>query len=98
LKSKEGKIGGLSTDGVLGKDKKKRQTWSQTKRVGDITEEINVEKLDNEGYLITISKTWYDEKNNWKNMDSKVYSETNPLDTDESDNPIDKVASMLVRE
>jgi hypothetical protein len=90
---------GLSTEKVLSKDKKKqRQTWSQTKRVGDTTEEINVEKLDNEGYLITVSKHWYDEKNNWKSLDSKVYSETNPLDTDESDNPIDKVASMLVRE
>jgi hypothetical protein len=90
---------GLSTDKILSKEKKKkRQTWSQTKRVDDTTEEINVEKLDNEGYLITVSKSWYDKNNNWKHEDSKIYSETNPLDNNESDNPIDKVSSMLIRE
>jgi hypothetical protein len=89
---------GLEVDKVLAKDKKKqRETWSQTKRVGDKTQEINVEKLDNEGYLITISKSWTDPKTGWQHEDSKIYSEVNPLDKDESDNPIDQVASMLVR-
>lgn len=84
---------------LLSKDKKKkRETWSQTKRIGDKTEEINVEKLDNEGYLITISKSWTDQKNGWQHEDSKIYSDTNPLDKDESSDPMDQVASMLVRE
>jgi hypothetical protein len=84
---------------VLAKEKKKkRQTWSQTKRVGDDTEEVNVEKLDNEGYLVTISKSWYDAKQNWKHEDTKMYSETNPLDKDNSQTPMDQVASMLVRD
>ena len=89
---------GLSVDKALStKKSKKRETWSQTKRVGDKTEEVNVEKLDNGGYLVTISKSWYDSKQNWKHEDSKLYSETNPLDKDESDNPMDSLSSMLTR-
>lgn len=89
---------GLSVDkAVGGKKQKKRETWSQTKRVGDKTEEIQVEKLDNGGYLITVSKSWYDAKREWHNSDSKLYSETNPLDKDETDNPIDQLSSVLIR-
>jgi hypothetical protein len=99
LKDNKASVKGLSTGKVLGKDKKKkRETWSQTKRQGDTTEEISVEKLDNKGYLVTVSKSWYDTKRNWQHEESKVYSEENPLDENETDNPIDKVASMLVRE
>lgn len=88
---------GLSVDKALPKKaKKKRETWSQTKRIGDTTEEMNVEKLDNKGYLITISKSWYDSKGNWHNNDKKIYADNNPLDPDESDNPIDKLHNFLV--
>lgn len=87
---------GLSVDKALNSGSpKKRETWSQTKRVGDTTEEMRVEKLDNTGYLVTISKTWYDEKRNWKEKEVKLYSEINPLDTDENDNPIDAIYSYL---
>lgn len=88
---------GLSVDKVVPTKKKKRETWSQTKRVGDKTEEVNVEKLDNGGYLVTVSKSWYDQKRNWHNSDSKLYSDTNPLDKDETDNPMDNLAGALVR-
>ena len=88
---------GLSVDKALpNKSTKKRETWSQTKRVGDTTEEMNVKKLDNQGYLVTISKSWYDSKGNWKNNERKIFSESNPLDTDETDNPVDKLYDFLV--
>lgn len=75
--------------------KKKRETWSQTKRIGETTEEIRVEKLDNTGYLVIVSKSWTDAKGNWKNEEVKLYSEENPLDNDEDDNPIDKIYKYL---
>lgn len=87
---------GLSVEKALSSEKgEKRETWSQTKKVGDVREEVNVEKLDNKGYLVVISKSWYDAKGNWKNKELKLYSETNPLDTDEEDNPIDKIYKYL---
>lgn len=89
---------GLSVDKALSPNKKKkRETWSQTKRIGDKTEEINVEKLDNNGYLVVISKSWYDSKGQWHNQDKKIYSDSNPLDSNENDNPIDQLSSVLTR-
>ena len=75
---------------------KVRKTWSQTKRVGDNTEEMTVEKLDNTGFLIVVSKSWYDSKGNWQRKESKMYSDVNPLDENESDDPIKNLADFLV--
>ena len=87
---------GLDVDKALVKsDKKERERWSQTKRIGDTTEEITVEKLDNQGYLVVISKSWYDAKKNWQNKESKLYSPTNPLDKNEDDKPIDALFDTL---
>lgn len=87
---------GLDTSKALSKEKK-RKTWSQTVKADEITEEIKVEKLDNEGYLVTISKYGEDSKGDWFNKDSKIYSEINPLDKDESDNPITILFESLSR-
>lgn len=88
---------GLDTSKVLNKEKK-RKTWSQTVKADEITEEIKVEKLDNEGYLVIISKYGNDSKGEWFNKDSKIYAEVNPLDKDESDNPITLLFSSLSRD
>ena len=88
---------GLSVGKVVDKaEKKKRETWSQTKKVNEITEEIRVEKLDNTGYLVTISKHGEDSKGKWFSKESKLYSETNPLDTDETDNPMDHLFKTII--
>lgn len=84
-------------EALSSKKEEKREAWSQTKRVGDLTEEIRVEKLDNTGYLVCISKSWYDKKGDWKNKESKLYSEKNPLDEDESDNPVEVLFDLLGR-
>jgi len=88
---------GLSVEKALKGAPKKRETWSQTTRKGEDTAEIRVEKLDNKGYLVTISKSWVDSKGHWKDKDKKVYSLINPLDPDESDNPADTLFSTLSR-
>jgi len=87
---------GLSVDKVIkSKTPKKRETWSQTKRTGENTEEIQVEKLDNKGYLVTVSKSYYDSKQNWHRKESKLFSEKNPLDNDENNNPVDSLFDSL---
>jgi hypothetical protein len=81
-------------------DKKTRLSWSQTKRKGENSETINVEKLDNEGYLVCICKSGPDKDKNWKSTESKLYSETNPLDPDDDDDNdgMSKLSSMLTRD
>ena len=86
---------GLSVEKALKGAQKKRETWSQTTRQGDDSEEIRVEKLDNKGYIVTIRQNWYDSKGNWKEKEKKLYSDTNPLDPDESDNPVDKLFKII---
>lgn len=87
---------GLSVDkALISKAPRKRETWSQVKRTGDNTEEICVEKLDNEGYLVIISKNWYDAKRNWHDKEVKLFSKENPLDKNEQDNPVDTLFSAL---
>jgi len=86
---------GLSVEKALKGTPKKRETWSQTTRKGEDSEEIRVEKLDNKGYLVTISKSWVDAKGHWKDKDKKVYSDTNPLDPNESDNPVDTLFKTI---
>ena len=79
-------------------EQKKRDTWSQSTKKGDWTETIDVEKLDNTGYLVILSKYGTDDKGNYKSTSRKLFSETNPLDKDESDNPIIEMSKMLVRD
>ena len=80
---------------------KKEETWSQTIKRGDITSSIRVEKLDNTGYLVTIEKYGYSKKDSkhehYINETTKLYSLTNPLDNDETDDPIMKAAALLTR-
>jgi len=82
------------------KDKKVNR-WSQSFRNGDMTREIEVEELDNGGYLVTLSRNGYEnkgtKKEKWVSDSRKVYSETNPLDKDENDNPIDQLAGIITR-
>lgn len=83
-------------------EQKKDETWAQTIRKGDITESIRVEKLDNEGYLVVLERYGYEkgDKKHQKYISStkKLFSEINPLDTDETDNLILKVSKMLTKE
>ena len=79
-------------------EQKKAETWSQSTKKGDWTETIEVERLANTGYLVILSKYGTDEKGNYKSHSKKIYSETNPLDLDESDSPIMKLSKMLIRD
>lgn len=88
---------GINIKGIDNSKKDKIETWSQTTEKDGWTQRISVEKLYNKGYLITLSKSGQDSKNNWKEYSRKLYSDTNPLDTDESDNPIDNLFKTLSR-
>ena len=88
---------GLSVEKALKGAKKKRETWSQTKRTNEITERIDVTKLDNEGCLVTTSKDWRDSKDVWHDKEIKLHSLTNPLDPDESNSPVDTLFETIAR-
>lgn len=80
---------------------KKVNRWSQSFKNGDLTQEIEVEELDNGGYLVALSRYGYaasdKKKDKYISDHRKVYSEINPLDKDESDNPISQIADMISR-
>lgn len=84
---------------TVSSDNKKETRWSQTTKKGDITESVSVEKLYNKGYLITLEKYGYESKDTkhekYISVTRKLYSETNPLDTDESDTPFNTVFTTL---
>jgi hypothetical protein len=75
-------------------EQKKQETWSQRTEKNGITESITVEKLANQGYLVILSKYGI---RDGKYMDHtrKLYSETNPLDKDETNNPITEMFNTL---
>jgi hypothetical protein len=75
--------------------KDKVETWSQTIEKDGMTQRVSVEKLYNQGYLITINKYGQDSKGKYQDYSRKLYSDTNPLDSNESDNPIDKLFKTL---
>lgn len=75
--------------------KKKRQSWSKETRVDDVTREVRVEALDNGGFLVNIRKSWYDKKEQWHNEETKLYSESNPLEPEVDVDPIDAMYAAL---
>jgi hypothetical protein len=75
--------------------KDKVETWSQTTEKDGWTQRISVEKLYNQGYLVTINKYGQDSKGKYHDYSRKLYSDTNPLDSNESDNPIDTLFKTL---
>ena len=81
---------------------KQESRWSQATRKGEMTESITVEKLYNTGYLVTLEKYGYAsndvKKDKYISQTRKLYSENNPLDKDESDNPFSEVFNALGKE
>jgi len=75
--------------------KDKVETWSQTTEKDGCTQRISVEKLYNQGYLVTINKYGQDSRDKYQDYSRKLYSDTNPLDSNESDNPIDTLFKIL---
>lgn len=73
---------------------KKVKTWSQTTKVGDKNNEIRVEKLHNEGFLVEYRVWGEDSKGKWFDESIKEYSESNPLDKNEV-NELAGMASMF---
>jgi len=61
---------------------KKVKTWSQRTKVGDNSKNVDVEELDNGGFLITLSTEGRDKNGNWNYKSNKYFSKTNPLDED----------------
>lgn len=76
--------------------KEKQETWSQSSRTGDSSKTVNVEKLYNKGFLVTIDISYKDAKDNYQYIRRKVYSDTNPLEEDTT-SPADKLVDMLLR-
>lgn len=77
--------------------KKKEITWSKSTRIGEMTNEIKVEKLANGGFLVVYSKHGDDAKGRWINKEIKTYSETNPLDVEVETADISSVFDELSR-
>jgi hypothetical protein len=62
---------------------KKVKTWSQRTKVGDNSKSVDVEELDNGGFLITLSTDTKNPKTgSWDYKTNKYFSKTNPLDED----------------
>jgi hypothetical protein len=61
-------------------DKKEIKTWSISTRVGSYSKDISVEKLDGPGYLIKICISGDNKKGEYKYIEKKFYSETNPIE------------------
>lgn len=74
----------------------KVETWSNTIKKGNWTKRIDVEKLYNKGYLITLNIYGEDKKGKYKDTTRKMYSETNPLEEEVSD-PMENLFKMLNR-
>ena len=77
--------------------KKKEVTWSKSTRVGEMTNEVRVEKLANGGFLVVYSKHGDDDKGKWISKEVKTYSETNPLDIEVETLDISSVFDELSR-
>jgi hypothetical protein len=77
-------------------EQKKQETWSQRTEKNGWTESITVEKLANTGYLVILNKYGREGKNgDYKDYTKKLYSETNPLDKDETNDPITELFTTL---
>lgn len=74
----------------------KQETWSQRTEKNGVTESITVEKLANQGYLVILSKYGTPSgSDKYINKEKKLYSETNPLDKDETNDPITEMFNSL---
>ena len=76
-------------------EKEKTESWSQESRVNGWTKCINVEKLFNQGYLVCINVYGNTDKGEYKSVTRKLYSDTNPLDPNKDEDPVDKVVNNL---
>lgn len=77
--------------------KKKRETWTHSIRKGDLSKTMEVEELDGGGYLVTVRLEGPNKKGEWEYTTKKLYSETNPLDIEQPEDPLTKMANLLVR-
>lgn len=68
--------------------KKEKKTWRKETRCNGITNCVDVEELDNGGYLVTTSK-YGDIDGKYTNESNKMFSKINPLD-EEFDEKEDK--------
>lgn len=71
--------------------------WSKEIRKGNLTKRIVVEKLDNTGFLVKINVYGDDMSGKYKDVCKKLYSETNPLEPVESENPFDILMNTLIK-
>ena len=73
--------------------KKARKTWRKETRINDFTNSVNVEELDNGGYLVSLNKYGTNKAGKYIDETSKYYSEANPLEpeVEEMDELSDKL-------
>ena len=72
---------------------KEIKSWSTSIKKGDTNKRIEVEKLDNHGFLVTVCLYGNDSKGNYIDETKKYYSEINPLEP--QDDPISTLFSTL---
>lgn len=73
-------------------------SWRKSVEKNGITKTINVEKLDNTGYLVRVSIYGEDStKTNPKyiSIEKKYYFESNPLEEEEEIDPLTELSNML---
>ncbi len=75
----------------------KNETWIQRVEKDGITECINVEKLSNKGFLVTLSKHGY-KGDKYIDASKKMYSDTNPLEDLPNENPFTQLFNTLAKD
>lgn len=74
--------------------KNKDKRWSKSISKDNWTQNINVESLDNGGYLVRINTYGENSKGEYKDITKKYYLENNPLE--KMEDPLDQILDMLV--
>ena len=75
----------------------KRKSWSKRVEINGMNKSLNVEELDNGGYLVTYNYYGKDKKDQWIDKTKKYYSDENPLEEAEEMDIISELSSMLKR-
>lgn len=76
--------------------KKPKGSWSKRVEKGENSEEIRVKEILN-GFLITKTKNWRDEKGNYQYDTEELFSKTNPLEENKEETSSDSKVETLYK-
>jgi hypothetical protein len=79
-------------------NKSEKEVWRKEIKKGNNTTCVEVRELDNNGFIVSLSKWGYNKKNEYINEPSKeFYSKTNPLsDEDKSNDDYNKLQELFM--